>query len=73
MKENTQASTAFPCSCNLFLAVHSNVAPALRATDRLGSLLTAATIADRKLDFQGDRVREGFMGRVPAGNGVGPL
>ena len=30
-------------------------------------------VTGRKLDFQGDRVREGFKGRVPAGNGVGPL
>jgi hypothetical protein len=28
---------------------------------------------DRKLDFQGDRIREGFKGRVPGRNGVGPL
>jgi hypothetical protein len=24
------------------------------------------------LDFQGDQIREGFKGRVPAGSGVGP-
>ena len=35
---------------------------------------TAITgFAGRKLDFQGDRIREGFKGRVPGGNGVGPL
>jgi hypothetical protein len=30
-------------------------------------------VTGRKLDFQGDRIREGFKGRVPGGNGVGPL
>jgi len=29
--------------------------------------------AERKLDFQGDRIREGFKGRVLGENGVGPL
>ena len=28
---------------------------------------------DRGLDFQGDRVREGFKGRVADRNGIGPL
>jgi len=30
-------------------------------------------ITDRGLDFQGDRVREGFKGRVADRNGIGPL
>ncbi|MSU53152.1 MAG: hypothetical protein EXS41_07130, partial [Opitutaceae bacterium] len=30
-------------------------------------------ITDRGLDFQGDRVREGFKGRVTDRNGIGPL
>ena len=33
----------------------------------------ALLITDRGLDFQGDRVREGFVGRVADRNGIGPL
>ena len=38
--------------------------------DRLHNTYEASQVTGRKLDFQGDRVREGFKGRVPAGNGV---
>jgi len=30
-------------------------------------------LTERKLDFQGDRIRAGFKGRVPGKSGVGPL
>ena len=39
-----------------------------KLADRLDVALT-----DRALDFQGDRVREGFKGRVADRNGIGPL
>jgi len=32
-----------------------------------------AGFTERKLDFQGDRIRAGFKGRVPGKSGVGPL
>ena len=37
------------------------------------ALGSSTPVAGRKLDFQGDRIREGFKGRVLGGNGVGPL
>ena len=39
----------------------------------LTTCLLAFSFIGRKLDFQGDRIREGFKGRVPGGNEVGPL
>ena len=46
---------------------------ATNLTTRIGHLFAVLLggvcwVTDRKLDFQGDRIREGFMGRVTGRN-----